>query len=81
MNEIEKYLNERQIELEKDYAFEIQRFKMQNKKSKSIIEIETLIEDVYCSYFPTIDNINIRLNEIIRLKEYLNKVNGKVNEK
>lgn len=64
MKYIELYLNQRQEELEKEKAGHIERFLKEYKQG----DYEELIENVFCDYYIMIDSINMRLDEIERLR-------------
>mgnify|MGYP003302995888 CR=1 FL=1 len=71
MRYIELYLNEREKELKKEKEKEIAKFISQYRDCTTNEQYETLIEDCNCSYNPTIDWVNMRLDEIKKLREDL----------
>ena len=69
MKYIELYLNKRKEELEKEKEKEIEEFKERYRECIANKDYEGLIEDCVCSYYPTIDWVNMRLEEIEKLRE------------
>lgn len=71
MKYIEVYLNERKEELENEKYNIIIEFIERYKECIANEDIETLIEKCACNYNVRIDWINMRLDELKRLKEDL----------
>lgn len=68
MKYIEIYLNERQKELEKAKEEYIKQLK---KEYEKCTVFDDFINDIDCNYSIIINGINIRLNEIKKLKDDL----------
>ena len=68
MKYIELYLNKRQEELEKEKAEHIERFK---KEYQTTSDMEDLLENVVCDYYIMIDSLNMRIDEIKKLRKDL----------
>ena len=68
MKYIELYLNEREKELNKEKEKEIADFISQYKNCATNEHYENLIDGCACNYGITIDLINMRLEEIEKLR-------------
>jgi len=71
MKYIEIYLNERQKETEQLKQKEIDEFKEKFRNCEDNADYENLMEDVYIEHYIMIDDYNIRLKEIERLRNDL----------
>lgn len=71
MKYIDLYLTKREEELENEKKEIIEEFKEHYKKCSTNEDIETLIEDCTCDYNLRIDWINMRLDELKKLRNDL----------
>ena len=71
MKYIELYLNGRKEELEKEKNEIIEELKERYKNCIKTEDFEGFVEDCNCDYVTRIDWINMRLDELRRLKEDL----------